>query len=191
MATASLHAQALLYTQQRVPHRQLSSSLPAISECEPSSSKSSPFDFFHAVRRCLPSQLRETEAPASDSVIRLEYSHNGAVLTLRYPHRCAGGDFMASYAEVAALLAESRSPFALIHDLRGTDLSTIALDVLIADATSIASHGMVQCVAFVMDVNPALRATIALGLVICPVQPARVFSSGAEASAWAAPGGRR
>ena len=82
----------------------------------------------------------------------------------------------------------------LIHDFRlCNSLLSLKVDTALADATQIASLGMVKRAAFVLPecstlLQGTLIRTMRLCLKLCPVQPARAFRAheAAEAAEWAA-----
>jgi len=145
----------------------------------------SPRPILEAAMRCVYGTIPLPQlAVKKQETITVEVSGN--VVTLRYPSEAQGETFATSYADVRLQLAAWSEPFRLVHDLRRTNLFDLKLDDVIADAAMIGQAGMVERVAFVVDVNPILHATITLGLVLSPVQPAQIFASDVEAQAWAA-----
>ena len=116
---------------------------------------------------------------------RLCIEDAGRMMYVRYPQECAGGEFARDYASACEDLAAATQEYGLVHDLRLSDLRTIRVQQVLADAGAIAGLGKVSRVAIVLDCNSVVKATISLGLRLCPVQPARIFADVSEAREWA------
>ena len=102
-------------------------------------------------------------------------------MILRYPHVLDA----ASWADGITTLLRRSSGFAMIHDLRVSDLGRINLGQIITDAKFVAERCKVCCVAFVFKLdNFVMQASADMLLLLSPVKPARIFDSEDAARMW-------
>ena len=116
---------------------------------------------------------------------RLHCDTIGDTVQLTYPDVCSGDEYSADYARASEMMYQRDRRFALIHDLRAVQLSSLDTSTILSDARGIAKRGMVDRVAFVMECEGFVAATVQSAIRnFCPVQPARVFSDMRSATEW-------
>ena len=151
-----------------------------------------------SVRRPLPAALLQEHEPrrcdsdgASTPSRRLDCEETDDTILLSYPDICSGDDYDADYARASELMYQRDRNFALIHDLRAVQLSSLDTSTILGDARDIAKRGKVARVAFVMECEGGFVAATIQSAIrnFCPVQPARVFSDIRSATDWCSDAG--